>query len=590
MRFRLDRAEFLDYYGFRVGRLPNGLPFNLPINYLSSHILIAGQTGTGKTRFAMKLVVEVENYQSIQRPKLLIVDVEGEWKNIIPLLKGRVEYYDVASNLRINPFDLGDPALVRDLLRETVFKGIEKEYSDLSAQMIYVLQEAIGKSRNMADLVGNIQNYDGQLNSLEKTKTALMVRLDPFLRSPLKEIFFCRKSNPDFGRLGDCNIVIDLHSLDAQVAYGNELRLIYNTITTYFLRKMLARESVDSMMDLFVADEAQLLVPKILQKIIVTESWPATEFATRLRKRGCGLMLITQSPSNLEPDIVKNAATKIIFRLQSEEDIRLVASSVGFSDIVEYEYLSDNLARLQRKSAIVCTDIHEPFLAIASDFEPPRFMPIALPAAEPPLPVPEWKDKTRLETSEYSGEYNRRPAHVVPLGAGLSDDEELFLQSINELPFIGMAERRSRLGWDDKRYNEVVGQLTKNGTIDKVRVSLGKGGQTVLYQTTGRVPGIKHEFYVNWIIERLSKLGLTCKASRVGPDIQIPSMKLAINVEMGKSSIRSNIAKALDDFSAVIVCSDDQGLLDKLSTNDQRVIAALVWDVPRLFERIVGKH
>jgi hypothetical protein len=49
---------------------------------------------------------------------------------------------------------------------------------------------------------------------------------------------------------------------------------------------MLARGSSSSLSNLFIAGEAQLLVPKILQKIIVTESWPATEFATRMRKRG----------------------------------------------------------------------------------------------------------------------------------------------------------------------------------------------------------------------------------------------------------------------------------------------------------------
>lgn len=55
----------------------------------------------------------------------LIIDVEGEWKNIVPQLKTKTEYFSVDSNLRINPFDLGDPALIRELMRETVFKGIE---------------------------------------------------------------------------------------------------------------------------------------------------------------------------------------------------------------------------------------------------------------------------------------------------------------------------------------------------------------------------------------------------------------------------------------------------------------------------------
>jgi hypothetical protein len=155
-----------------------------------------------------------------------------------------------------------------------------------------------------------------------------------------------------------------------RTAYGNELRLIYNTITTYYLRSMLSKEPASTVSNIFVADEAQLLVPRILQKIVVTESWPATEFATRLRKRGCGLVLITQSPSNIEKDIFKNTATKIAFRLQSQEDIRLIAGSAGFSDIAEYEFLADSFVRLGRKQAIVCTDGKEPFLIKAADFEP----------------------------------------------------------------------------------------------------------------------------------------------------------------------------------------------------------------------------
>lgn len=585
MRFRIDRSEFLDYFGFNLGSLSNGLPFNLPINYLTSHVLVAGQTGTGKTRLAMKLAVEAENYVSLQKVGLLIVDVEGEWKNIIPLLKGKTEYYDVGSNLRINPFDLQDPALVRELLRETVFKGIEKEYSDLSAQMNFVLQETIARSSNMAELVQNIRNYEGQLNNVEKTKTALMVRLDPFLRSPLKEIFFCRKSNPDFARLGECNTIMDLHALDSLVAYNDELRLIYNTITTYFLRKMLGREPTDYLTNLFICDEAQLLVPRILQKIIITESWPATEFATRLRKRGCGLLLMTQSPSNLEQDIVKNMATKIIFRLQWEEDIRLIAASTGFADIIEYEYLSDNLVRLPVKSAIVCTDSREPFLVTAANFELPKFIPSVIPPAEPSLPL-EGSEKT--VTGELPSQTVMNEAQTdSKLPADLGDDERVFMQSIKNEPFIGMAERRSTLGWDDAKYSQIVDELVRREIVEKVRVTMGRGGQRVLYQIKGQVPGIKHEFYVNWIADQLGKMGVVCQKSKVGPDIQIPTIRTAVNVELGKSSIRSNIAKALDNFSAVIVCSDDEEMLDKLSTNDQRVITALVWDVPRLFERIM---
>lgn len=194
VRFKLDSSPVFDYWGIRVGVLSNGLPFNIPMNYLSAHVLSTDQTGTGKTRFAMNLVVNTENYESSHKIRIMVVDVEGEWKNIIPKLKDGVEYYSVDKNLKINPFDLGDPAMIRELFRETVFKGIEKEYVDLLAQMNFVLQDAINESHNMEELIRNIKNYDNQkLTALSKTKTALLVRLDPFMRSPLKEIFFCKR-------------------------------------------------------------------------------------------------------------------------------------------------------------------------------------------------------------------------------------------------------------------------------------------------------------------------------------------------------------------------------------------------------------
>jgi hypothetical protein len=543
MRFSLENSPILDYWGLNVGEVSNGLPFNFPVNYLTSHTLITGQTGTGKTRFAMNLAVRAENYVSIQKIRLLVIDVEGEWKNIIPELKGRTEYFAVDKNLKINPFDLGDPALIRDLMRETIFRGIEKEYVDLSAQMNFVLQETIGESKNIEELVQNVRSYNRQkLTALDKTKTALIVRLDPFLRSPLKEIFLCKKSNPDFSRLDEQNIVIDLHALDSLVAYGSELRLIYNTVTTYYLRKMLNRGTCDWVSNIFVADEAQLLVPKILHKIVVTESWPATEFATRLRKRGCGLVLITQSPSNIEKDIIRNTGTKVSFRLQNQEDIRIIAESAGFNDPVEYEYLADHFVRLPRKSAIVSTLDREPFLITTDDFEPSEFAPH----------VPE-----------------SAPEETVEESPDLDSDGRAFLDTLKSHPFASLTERRSVLGWNGSRYARTVQRLLKGRAVEEVTVALGRGAPRVLYQIPGSIPGARHEFYVNWIIENLEKRGFRPKRNKTGPDIEIPDVRTAIEVELGKSDALGNIRRNIQKFERVIVCSDDSGLIRRLSAQNR---------------------
>jgi hypothetical protein len=559
VRFTLENRPLIEGE-LELGTFFDGTVFSIPVSALATHTLVAGQTGTGKSRFAMKLVVEAANYAMQDAIKILVVDVEGEWKNLIPLLNGKTEYYDVKSNLRINPFDLKDPGLIRELMRETVFKGIEKEYGDLSAQMNYVLQEAIAESKNMADLITKIRDYnDRSLNSLAKTKTALLVRLAPFMRSPLKEIFLCTSSNPDLSKLSLTNIIIDLHSLDALVAYHQEVRLIYNTISTYYLRQMLTRLTADKVANMFVADEAQLLVPRILQKIIITESWPATEFATRLRKRGCGLLLITQSPSNLERDIVKNTATKAIFRLQSFEDVKIIAESAGFTDTTEYQFLSDNFAKLPNREAIVCISGQDPFYASSLVFDLVEF-------------APEVDSKRDVEP-------------LMTFQMHESEDEIEFLDSIKFEPFLSVIERKAYLGWDIRKFNRIADSLLHRKIINKMKVKLGRGSPRILFQRAGQVPSIKHEFYVHWIIERLARKGLVLRKNKVGPDIEIPSLNTAIEVELGKSDIRGNIQRNLRKFTKVVVCSDDKKLLQALSRQmkDKQISFLSIEKVPFFF-------
>lgn len=558
VRFRLENSPILDYWGMKLGTTAEGLPFNLPSDLLTKHTMISGQTGSGKTRFSMNLVSKVEK----SGPKILIIDVEGEWKNIIPNLRKATTYCAVGKNLRINPFDLKDPGLIRELFRETVFKGIEKEYTDLSAQMNLVLQETINESNNIEELIHNIKSYDRQkLTALQKTKTALLVRLDPFLRSPLKEIFLCTKSNPDFSTIDEKNTVIDLHELDSLVAYNSELRLIYNIITIYFLRKMLKREQTELLTNVFVADEAQLLVPRILHKMIVTESWPATEFATRLRKRGCGIVLITQSPSNIERDIFKNTGTKISFRLQHQEDIKIIAESVGFVDPIEAEYLSDKFVRLPNKNAIVSTIGHEPFLITSDDF------PVRL--HEP-------------ETEDF-----------VPEKADLPGPEEAeFLEFVKKQPFLSVRQRRKSLGWNDKKYSSVVDSLLKKKKIEIQKANLGRGAPVVLYQMPKQIPSVRHQFYVDWISKKINGLGFATKNNvKDGPDIFVPEINSVIEVELGTSDVHCNISRNTPKHKTVVVASDQKKLIESLRQENKRsnVLFLQIQNVPAFFEKMKGR-
>lgn len=169
----------------------------------------------------------------------------------------------------------------------------------------------------------------------------------------------------------------------------------------------------------------------------------------------------------------------------------------------------------------------------------------------------------------------------------LTDDERAFISNVREQPYISVRERRYALGWEDERYSRVTDNLAERGIVEKVAVAKGRGRPIILYQIAGKVPGVKHEFYIDWLIGLISKR-VECMASRIGPDIQIPSIGVAINVELGSSDIRGNIETALEEFNPVIICSDDEKVLEAVRSQikiEERksVFVCFVWDVPDLF-------
>ncbi len=556
--------------GVLLGHLENGVAFHLPLNFASYGFY--GITGVGKTTLAMQLAVDAEN----SGLKLLALDPEGEWKNIIPNLKDKTEYYATLHNLKVNPFDLNDKGLIRLLLKETVFQGVETEYWDLSPQMNYVLDQCIEKSSSIPQLIEKISYFYGQdlpfkLVNIERTKTALIVRLSPYKNNEVvREIFYCEKSSIDLNKLDDRNIIFDLHELESKVAYGTEVRLLYNVLSIAALRQAMARPVTDTITNMLVADEAQMLVPKILRKVLAIDTWPTTEFATRLRKRGQSIVIISQSPSNIEDDIRRNIQNNFVFRLQSPEDIRLIAGMLGYSHHIKVDHFGQRLSNLKPRQAIVKTPIvDEPFITTSIDVS---LRPISAD-----------------ELQNYSSKIPTDNKPLLPkLKEDLSNEEKLFLQSMDKEPFISTRQRRHSLGWNEEKYGRIVEGLIQKGMIEKVSAPTGRGRPLVLYQIKGKKPSIKHEYYVHWLVGQLVKKGLTCTAEKVGPDIRIPKLKAAINVELGSSEIRSNISKALEQFDKLIVSSDDVKVLEAIRSQikpeeGKRVFVHFVWDAPSLF-------
>ena len=272
-------------------------------------------------------------------------------------------------------------------------------------------------------------------------------------------------------------------------------------------------------------------------------------------------MLITQSPYNIEGDIFKNIGTKVSFRLQNLEDIKLITDSCGFIDKTELQYLAFNFVKLQTQQAIVSTFDREPFLITALKFEPKNYHPQVVPL------------ETELE---------------IKSERKLDSDEIRFLKSIETEPFLSVFDRKGILGWNHAKYTQVVTKLERLGKIEKVPVNLGRGNPMILYQKKGTIPGVKHEFYVNWIRGKLKDRGFSSRTNKKeGADIIVSKTNTAIEIELGKSDMIENSRKDIQKYDRVLICSDSNKILENLSSKIKhpKILFCRIQDTPSFFEQ-----
>ncbi|NIR13660.1 MAG: hypothetical protein GWN86_06815, partial [Desulfobacterales bacterium] len=175
----------------------------------------------------------------------------------------------------------------------------------------------------------------------------------------------------------------------------------------------------------------------------------------------------------------------------------------------------------QKKETIVSIAGYEPFLVTSDDFEAGTFedAPWVIQADEP----------------KKSGE------------------EKVFLESIIREPFLTVTERRSYLGWDDKKFGKMVNSLLAKKRVERVKVKLGRGSPRILYQKPGTIPSIRHEFYVNWISDKLRQKGYVVSTTKDGPDIIVKDANTAIEVELGKSNVAGNIRRNTKEYRKTVV-------------------------------------
>lgn len=70
------------------------------------------------------------------------------------------------------------------------------------------------------------------------------------------------------------------------------------------------------------------------------------------------------------------------------------------------------------------------------------------------------------------------------------------------------------MGLESSAFSQIVDGLIAKGIIEKMSAYVGIGRPVVLYQLKGQKPSVKHEFYVNYLVQDLRSKGTECVPQR----------------------------------------------------------------------------
>ncbi|EOX4279927.1 type VI secretion protein [Vibrio cholerae] len=344
----------------------------LDLDQLTSHTLITGSTGSGKSNTVYALLD-----QAIQQdiPFLVIEPAKGEYKHVFG---NRADVRVLGTNdrftelLKINPFSFPEQTHVLehvDRLIE-VFNVCWPMYAAMPA----ILKDAVLRSYEacgwdlrdststlssplfptFADLLMQLESVIAQSAYSDEMKSnytgALVTRVRSMVNGLNGQIFAADEiSNTE---LFDRNVIIDLSRVGSQESKSLLMGLLIIRLGEYRAEQMLMNQPLKHITVLEEAHNILRANPSsnsaeggnVAEKSVEMLSNAIAE----MRTHGEGFIIADQSPSAVHISAIRNTNTKILMRLPDETDRLLAGKSAALT-----EEQIDEMARLPRGVAVV---------------------------------------------------------------------------------------------------------------------------------------------------------------------------------------------------------------------------------------------
>lgn len=374
--------------GLDIGSiLWNGKPvstFFLPKQALNRHAFICGMTGAGKTNTVFKIMEE------IALPYLVIEPVKGEYRSLreenpdvkIWTMKSGEGLSANTSMMRINPFWF--PKHANLAFHVDSVKTILASAFEMSAAMPNILEQCLYNVyvKTGWDFITNRNIYEGQVpeeflyptfSDLQKEiddyldhaefgdevlgnyRGAMSARMKSFING-FKGILLNTKEHPDYEQLMNSCHIIELEGLaddaDKCLVMGTILVQYYEYLKLHF------QDTGKQLKHITVIEEAHRLFKNVKKKgntengadVVGQLVDSLSNIMAEIRAFGEGLLVVDQSPTKIAEDVIKNSGTKLIHRIDNEDDIKVIQASLLLPDD------KTSLPALQQGEALIRTE------------------------------------------------------------------------------------------------------------------------------------------------------------------------------------------------------------------------------------------
>ena len=297
-------------------------PYTLSYEDISRHVICLGVTGSGKTTTVATILNKLG-----KRIKYLVFDFHNEYRELLNnynliVRPGVNDEYSINPLKPVEGIDHSEHlAMVTDIFADVY---------DFTHPQSYLFKMALEKTISEYKLYNedepNLEAFIKILENLRiqsyyeiETKAALIRRLKPLTQGQARKAFI-GKNTIRIDELLNRNVIVELGGLREI-----KVRQIYSQLLLKQIYDYRTLQGPNELQHLITIEEASYIVPyrRDYDKPSIAE-----RMVNEMRKFGESIILITQFPSQIPKDTVKNAGLLIIHRLTGLEDLRILQNII----------------------------------------------------------------------------------------------------------------------------------------------------------------------------------------------------------------------------------------------------------------------